>query len=272
MERETTVRFVRGAAFAGAATIVYVLAVLTPVGQAFDSMSLGAFGWMGSIAEVLAGLRTPLAVVSIGSAGVSLAIGAWRRRFADVLVAVAVIVGVFAMNILLRDVVLGRPPYLRGAGYAYNTLPSGHVAITTVCWSVVVTMCRSRAWGHRSALVGGGVCLVVALASVAGFAHRGSDVVAGVLLAGVAAVCLRGRLLTGRRVTRRLALVCSAIGLALVAATTTALVIGSDPVASLTLSVLLMLSVAAALSAVFRLAVPRRYEPLDRSSGRYAEA
>ncbi|NII69734.1 hypothetical protein FHS08_001576 [Microbacterium ulmi] len=176
-------RSVRSALFAVALATVYALAVLTPVGQGLDQMSLGLHEWMGAWAVPLGAARTPVLLLSLLGAGIAILRALVARRVAPALTAAAAILVIALLNPLLRDVVLVRPRYFDDAGFASNTFPSGHVALTVAACVAIVALAARPLPGDVVGLLGL-VPLVVAVGSVAGFAHRVGDVVGGALLAG----------------------------------------------------------------------------------------
>ena len=104
--------------------------------------------------------------------------GCVRRHWADVLVAVAVIVVSTPLARWLR-LTLFRPDH--GYSYVENTLPSTHVAWVTACVVAVLLL-----WpGRRSpglVLAGALVVWLACIGNVVGYAHRPSDAVASVVL------------------------------------------------------------------------------------------
>ena len=177
---------------AGLAALVYGAAVLTVPGQWLDDE---VFGWAQdlpprAVAEVLpTAARTVLPpVMGVLVAGAVVA-GCVRRRWADVLVAVAVIVVSTPLARWLR-LTLFRPDH--GYSYVENTLPSTHVALVTAC-VVALLILGPRPWSLPLLLGASLVVWISCIGNVVGHAHRPSDAVASVLLvitvaAGVATV------------------------------------------------------------------------------------
>ena len=166
---------------AGLADLVYCGAVLTVPGQWLDDE---VFGWAqdlppGALGETLPSLaRSVLPPVMLMLLGAAVLMGCVRRRWSDVLVAVAVVVTSTPLARWLR-LTLPRPDH--GYSYAENTLPSTHVALVTAC-VVALLILGPRPWSLPLLL---GAALVVWLAcigNVVGYAHRPSDAVASVLL------------------------------------------------------------------------------------------
>ncbi|MFC8597449.1 phosphatase PAP2 family protein [Isoptericola sp. NPDC057191] len=169
----------------------YGFAVRTAAGQRLDVAAFGDVsllhdlfgtpaGWLRDAAPVL------LAAAALVLGVLALAHGRWRSATAGALATGAAL----AAATVLRDVVLDRP-MLGGHGYAQNTLPSGHVAaVTALALAVLLLWPGVRPAPPRWAVVGGaGVVAAAAGASVVTYAHRPSDVVAGVLV-GVLATTL----------------------------------------------------------------------------------
>jgi hypothetical protein len=163
---------------------VYLVAVRTAVGQKLDEHTfellyslappgtVAVMTWFarGVVIVVLAALVAVLTVAAVRQ-------GAWRSVVAAIL-----IIGVTAVaTTFLRDDVLTRPSLMDEA-FPQNSLPSTHVSVA--CALVVVSFImwpRRPWWLMNTACV---VVLLAALGNVLGQAHRVSDVVASVLLAG----------------------------------------------------------------------------------------
>ncbi|GAA4161191.1 hypothetical protein GCM10022286_18340 [Gryllotalpicola daejeonensis] len=178
---------VRAGAFALAFLAVYAAAVLTPLGQQLDAASLGAFPWVPAWAHSAAGvLRVVLLATAGGVSILLLADLLLNRRFA--LAGRAFMTGLLAVGLaeLLKQILLARPFFGR-FGYESNTFPSGHVAFTAAvaaaAWGAAPRL-RARPWRRRALVL---LVVLAALAEPLSFAHRASDAVGGVLLAGVAA-------------------------------------------------------------------------------------
>jgi hypothetical protein len=164
---------------------VYVVAVRTTAGQKLDDrafqllFSLAPYSTItvltsfarGVVIVVLAVLVSLLAFAAVGR-------GSWRAVVASIL-----ITGLTAAaTTFLRDDVLRRPRFSDEA-FPQNSLPSTHVSVAcALVVAAVVLWPRRRPWWLVNAA--GVVVLLAALGNVLGQAHRVSDVVASVLLAG----------------------------------------------------------------------------------------
>ncbi|WP_166996723.1 phosphatase PAP2 family protein [Paramicrobacterium fandaimingii] len=167
--------------------MVFVAAVLTPVGQYTDAFSFGVFDWLPPLADLLLLRTRALTPYVLCAAAVVLGVvGARRGLLLEAAVGTCAIIGAFAASSILKYSLLERP-YFGDFGYTVNTYPSGHVAVSTLAAIMIVRMLP----GSRvRAIV---LCLVVAavtaigIASVTTMAHRPSDVLGGLALAGVIA-------------------------------------------------------------------------------------
>ena len=164
---------------------VYLVAVRTASGQKIDDRAfqllfsmaphsmITVLTWFarGVVIAVLALLVSLLAFAAVGR-------GAWRAVVASIL-----ITGLTAATTtLLRDDVLRRPRFTDEA-FPQNSLPSTHVSVAcALVVAAVVLWPRPRPWWLVN--TAGAVVLLAALGNVLGQAHRVSDVVASVLLAG----------------------------------------------------------------------------------------
>jgi hypothetical protein len=164
---------------------VYLVAVQTATGQKLDDRAfqllfslappgtVAVLTWFGRgvVLVVLAVLVVLLTVAALGR-------WAWRAVVAAIL-----ITGLTAVTTtFLRDDVLTRPR-LRDETFPQNSLPSTHVSVACalVVAAVVLWPPRRPWWLVNVACV---VVLLAALGNVLGQAHRVSDVIASVLLAG----------------------------------------------------------------------------------------
>ena len=175
--------------FGSAFALLAAVALWTRNGQRLDAATLGAFDVLRADALLRAyGVRdwlTGALLVAAAVAGVeALVRRAWRAVAASVL-----IVGlVLAASFVFKAGWLQRAD-LGDLAYAYNTFPSGHSAAALA--AVVAVVWLKPRWLSRPVLVGLAiVCAAVAVASLLSFAHRLSDVLGGVLLAGALAFAI----------------------------------------------------------------------------------
>lgn len=171
--------------------LLYLLFVLTPIGQRIDQLGTGLAGWLPALAPPGQALRTPLTVVSILAAVVVIVDALLRRRVAAALSAGAMMALSLALNTVLRDVVLFRPEYGAEAGFHGNSFPSGHVAVSVTSACVVVALWRWRR-PRRFTLLVALLPAAVAVSSLVAHAHRTSDVIAGAVLGAAAAQWIAG--------------------------------------------------------------------------------
>lgn len=164
--------------------LLYLVAVVSPVGQWADNKAFGYAQWTPSPLD--SGLkllgRRVLPALALMSAAVALLRATAQRRYLPALAAVVVAPVAVACSRALREV-LWRPEY--GYGYPYNTFPSTHVTLVAVLAVLVWLLERGRpAWLGRSLAA---VVLVTMAGNVVGYDHRPSDVVGSLLVAGVVA-------------------------------------------------------------------------------------
>jgi hypothetical protein len=165
---------------------LYVIAILTTAGQQWDAMSMGAFPQLRSetwLTIFAARDWLPFGLIAIAAiAGVEAMLrGRWEAVAAS-----GTLVSLTALaSFGFKNGVLPRP-YLGDFAYNYNTFPSGHSAISLAV--IVTVVWFGPRWLHPM-VVGllGAVGGFVAIASWLSFAHRGSDIVGGALLAGALA-------------------------------------------------------------------------------------
>ncbi|WP_407316578.1 phosphatase PAP2 family protein [Isoptericola halotolerans] len=171
-----------GTALLGAAAALYVGAVRTDAGQERDIVlfaeAQGANAVLEGPASLLRGALPPVLVVVCAVLAVAAVVARrWRS-----LVAGTVIVAAATLGSRWLQTALDRP-YLGEHGYTDNTFPSGHVAVTTALVVAVILLWPTSS--RRAPLIVAPVVVAVTcLASVVGHAHRPSDVVGAVLLAG----------------------------------------------------------------------------------------
>ncbi|MFB8387042.1 phosphatase PAP2 family protein [Microbacterium sp. NPDC055910] len=169
--------------------LLYVLAVLTPLGQRLDASTLGSFPalrdepWMriyGARNALMLGLVVLAALAAVGAL--------LARRFLAV-AAAAICLGGTGVLAALFDIAVPRPDF--GAfAYAHNTYPSGHVAVCAA--GVIAIAWLNPRWAPRPVVaVLAGVVWIEAAMSLLSFAHRGSDVLGGILLAGAVAFAVQ---------------------------------------------------------------------------------
>ena len=137
------------AAGAVVAILVYVLAVLTPVGQELENAALrGADQLRDNAAAEANGNLDQITVYSLAVAVILVAaIGLLRRRWELALASVGVIVAGQIVTQGLKRYVLPRPSLVPLTGhYAANSLPSGHttIAMTVLFAALIVVPYRWR--------------------------------------------------------------------------------------------------------------------------------
>lgn len=173
------------AGFLVAFVLLYAFAVLTPVGQRIDASTLGSFEALRGDAWMrVYGARNALMLVCVALAAVA-AVGALIGRRYLAVGAAALCLGGTGLLAALFDVTVPRPDF-GGFAYVHNTYPSGHVAVCAA--AVVVIAWLGPRWAPR--WVTGVLAVMVwieAAMSLLSFAHRGSDVLGGILLAGAVA-------------------------------------------------------------------------------------
>lgn len=160
--------------------LVSVFAVFTPWGQRLDEGSLGSFAW-SPVGAVIAELRAPGLVLALlllaAAAVVRLIVG--PRLIA--LAAAALVIVAYAICVVLRDLLLRRPEW-GVAAYPDNTLPSAHAVVAAAAFAGLVALAPRSSLGKVLIGLGAAGAFSASIASVASQAHRGADVVAGLLL------------------------------------------------------------------------------------------
>lgn len=180
------------ALYAAALVALYVVAVVTPIGQRrLDTWGVGIAPVPPWFQAVRVGMPLLVALVAAGM----VVVGLVHRQWDEVLTCVLCAAVVIWLCGVLRDDVFVRPSYGFGGPIdAINSYPSRHVAITCALSIVVV---RLWPWLRSRRIVVASAMAAVAVASVASFAtyaHRVSDTFGAVLLVGVFAVVFaRGR-------------------------------------------------------------------------------
>lgn len=242
--------------FAVAFALLYLAAVVMPLGQQIDARSLGHSIWgMPGTKPLSSTLRAAIPALLALLAGAAVIAGLVQRRWLDTLLSVVVAAVLIGASGPVRDAVFVRP-FHGDYGYLVNSYPSRHVVAGLALCVVIL-----RLWPWRRTAAAARVVLIVAITvlavvSVTTLAHRASDVVGGVLLVGVLApVVARGRVPTARVVMNRrpptLWVVLGVAGVCLAAV--------SAPLPALwglAFSLLVPLAVASASVVVLRVAVP----------------
>lgn len=160
---------------------------LTVAGQRADAGAFRTLAPVHDVARDPAGaLRRGLPVACAAVVAVLGAVALVRRRWRDLFAAVLVVLGTVGVALGIRELLVR--PDLGGFGYAYQTFPSGHVAVVgglgVAAW-LLWPWPSSRATAGGVALV---VTVVAAFASVVTYAHRPSDVVGSLLVAAAVTV------------------------------------------------------------------------------------
>ncbi|WP_264032497.1 phosphatase PAP2 family protein [Cellulosimicrobium sp. SH8] len=162
---------------------------LTVAGQQADA---GAFRTLAPLhdagRDVAGALRRGLPVACAAAVAVLGVVALVRRAWRDLVAAVLVVLGTVGIAVGLREVLVR--PDLGEHGYAYQTFPSGHVAVVG---GLCVAIWLLWPWsGSRAAAgwAGLGVTAAAALASVVTYAHRPSDVVGSLLVAAAVTVAV----------------------------------------------------------------------------------
>lgn len=166
-----------------AASMLYVLFVLTPGGQLADIAVFGPLHWLSESGLVVAGavrdvLMFTAAVVAVVLAVVALLQGRWR----DVMTATAFAVVATGVALVLKAA-LPRP-YFADFGYVENTFPSGRTAAVVAALVAAMWLLQDGRRRHWAVAVFSLVGAAHAFLSVMTFAHRPSDVLGATLLVG----------------------------------------------------------------------------------------
>lgn len=161
--------------------LAYVLFVRTHAGQRVDEAALS--GRLASLHARHAADQL-LTTISVGSLALALGLLAGqallRRRVAQAVVAVAVVLGAVALTELLKHVVLPRPELVPTA-IERNSFPSGH---TTTAFAVGIAAALAAPPRWRRAVAAGALLYGTAtgVATIAAGWHRPSDVAGALLL------------------------------------------------------------------------------------------
>lgn len=251
------------------ACLGFVFFVLTDVGQGIDVATMGISLGGGSLEGELAfyGMLRPAPAVLFAAVAAILGVQAMvHRRWLAVVTATFSVVVVVVVAELLKEV-LPRPDFGFGS-YAYNTWPSGHTAITTGLAAASLRLLPlSRPRWLKVVLIGASVILIilVALVSVSSHAHRFSDSLCGILIAGSVFALTRDRAQSAKSLWRR-RLTGMVAGIALVAVF---LIWAADELLSVTSGRLTMIAgLVAAFTAAAILALwPERSQFVHASPG-----
>jgi membrane-associated phospholipid phosphatase len=113
-----------------------------------------------------------------------------RRRWRAIAYSAALVVAAWAVSTVLKSVLIERPA-LGEYGYPWNSFPSGHAAVSIAALVAVLWLLPRPPvlLVVPLALLGG----LAAASQVVSYAHRLSDVLAGVLLVGVLTAVGLGR-------------------------------------------------------------------------------
>jgi membrane-associated phospholipid phosphatase len=174
----------------GLGIAVEVFFLTTERGQRFYSSTFGAVVALRELVGVWADrLRVVLPGLAAISALVVLVIAVARGRWRAAIAPAALVLLTLVMSTALKDFVVSRP-YLGDFGYAENTFPSGHTAVTV---AVLVAFFWLLPRLHPLVAIPlTGFSSTAALFQVASYAHRLSDVIGGALLVAMIAVFLIG--------------------------------------------------------------------------------
>ncbi len=160
---------------------------LTVAGQRADAGTFRTLAPLHDVGRDAAGsLRQGLPVACAALVVVLGIVALVRRRWRELLAAVLVVLGTVGIALGLRELLVR--PDLGGFGYAYQTFPSGHVAVVG---GLCVAIWLLWPWPTSRAAVGWAVLAVTAvaaLASVVTYAHRPSDVVGSLLVTAAVTV------------------------------------------------------------------------------------
>ncbi len=166
---------------------LYVFAVLTPIGQRWDAASLGWFGdWPTWALVPLVWARNLAPPMLLAGMLVCMVVSVARGCLAAPAIALTGVITAALWNLLLRDVLLYRPDYGAHA-YTINTFPSGHAVVAVMAVVGIAILLPAAAPRRAITALAGALATFAAIGSLVAFAHRASDVVGGVLLAGALA-------------------------------------------------------------------------------------
>ncbi|GAA3664861.1 phosphatase PAP2 family protein [Microbacterium marinilacus] len=186
-------RLARAAMFAAALLAVHVCFASTRAGREIDDASIDAFSWardQGALPLFQLREAVPLALLLAVVAAAVVALT--RRRVRQVLAAAALLGGVYVLSAVLKRMLVLAGAGIGGEGIGgepAGSFPSGHTALALAA-VVALTWLLPRRALRLVTLGGAALSVFTAIASVAAFAHRGSDVVGGALLVGAVAALL----------------------------------------------------------------------------------
>lgn len=193
-------------AFAVGFVILYVTAILTPQGQQWDAVSLGAFPWLRSDGWLsLYEAREWLPFVLLGIAAVAGIESVIHRQWIAMVTVGCLLLPTALASSTFKGGLLPRPD-LGDFAYNYQTFPSGHTAMSLA--AVVAIIWFGPRWLNPALIVVLGMIVwFVAAASLLSYAHRASDIIGGALLVGAFACAISaiaGMPPTGRAAARKL--------------------------------------------------------------------
>lgn len=187
--------FIGGAAILAVVfTGVYLFFVTTRVGQLLDERAFeGARLGQRSLAPITLSLLDSLPIAGVAVALViAVVVTAIRGNWTVLAIAVLAAVSANILTQLLKNTILDRPD-LDVAGYALNSLPSGHTTVAASA-AMVVFLVSSPRMRPIAATIGALFTIVVGGSTLANQWHRPSDVIAALLVVAFCG-CLAGTVL-----------------------------------------------------------------------------
>jgi membrane-associated phospholipid phosphatase len=174
--------------------VVYLFFVTTTSGQLLDERAFeGARLGQRSLAPVTLSLLDSLPILGVAIALlVAVVVTAIRRNWLVLAVAIPAAVAANLLTQFLKNMVLDRPD-LNVAGYAFNSLPSGHTTVAASA-AMVVFLVSSPRMRPLAAAIGALFAIVVGSSTLANQWHRPSDVIAALLVVAFCG-CLAGLVL-----------------------------------------------------------------------------
>jgi PAP2 superfamily len=198
--RRASILLAGAISLAGAFVAVAYFFVMTRTGQLFDQRAFnGAEFGQRSVAPVTNNVLDAVPITGVAVAlAVAIVVTVFRKNFAVLVTAVAVAGAANIATQVIKNVILVRPDH-GIAGYAANSLPSGH---TTLAASsvLVVFLVSSPALRPAVGSLGALFTAAVGVSTLSNQWHRPSDVVAALLLVAFFA-CVAGLILLPSRVT-----------------------------------------------------------------------